>query len=516
VTARAAGERDAPVGAIATREATEQPPNRGALLAVLGLTVAMTAMVLFRLGTKSLWQDEAYTWSSVSRSFTDYLSLLRGYESQNVLYSLLMFAWVRVGDSEALLRLPAAVFTVCSVPAMYYAGRALFDRRVGLLAALLFTVNVNALAFGQEARAYSLLILLGALSIGGFATEVRQPSRRSWWAWVVPSALLVFAHPYGIYVVVAELGSLVFLRPARAALRPFVEGAAVVVVAAIPVLVLLATQTGSRSPFGLPPAPEAARYVTGLLGKAGAPLVLAWLVLLVYGAVSMARVLRDASSTMRWQIATVWWLPFATLVLVGITALVLDVLTDRHVLVALPAVVLLGAASLAQIRAPRALAVATLLVVALSLVGVGRWYVDHPKQGWRDATAYVLERTGRGDAVVFADDQGRVPFEYYARDDARRAELVPVFPAASWGKWGTGDQHYVLPGRVTLTRIDRRYRRIWVVAAGPLQPTPRFGDRDLPALQRRFARFLPDHRRTANAAFDDGVRVWRYDASNRA
>src|SRR3954470_16317232 len=205
MTTSAAHDRAAPAGALVQRSEEDHRATRGVLVAVLGLSAALLAMVLFHLGAKSLWQDEAYTWSAVSRSFGDYVALLRGAESQNVLYSVLMFGWVHVGDSETMLRLPSAVFAVCTVPAMYFAGRALFDRRVGLVAALLFTVNANALEFGQEARAYSLAILLSTLSIGGFATEVRQPSRRSWWLWVAPSTLLVFTHPYGLFVVAAEL-----------------------------------------------------------------------------------------------------------------------------------------------------------------------------------------------------------------------------------------------------------------------------------------------------------------------
>ncbi|MDQ1521388.1 MAG: mannosyltransferase, partial [Actinomycetota bacterium] len=433
--------------------------------AVLGLTAAQAAMVLFDLGAKSVWQDEAYTWSAVSRSWSGFVALVRGTESQNLLYSGLMFLWVRVGDTEAFLRLPSAVFAILTVPAMYLAGRALFDRRVGVVAALLFAVNANAVQFGQEARAYTLAMLLGALSIAGFATAVRRPSRKAWFGWVVPSALLIFTHPYAIFVVVAELTSLLFLRPLGAARRRFATGALVIGLVAAPMLVLLATQEDSTSTAGLPPAAESARYVTGLFGKAGMPLVLAWLALLAYGAWATVRAWPSASRVTRWQLATVWCLPLVTISLVGAIALALDVLRPPHVLIALPAFVLAGAASLCRVRSHRWFVGTIALIVALSLVGVVKWDVSRPKQGWRAATAYVLEHASPGDAVVFAADIGRIPFEYYARHDRRRDALVPAYPAAPWGTWGTGDQHNVFPGPRDMARISATNRRIWIVMA---------------------------------------------------
>jgi mannosyltransferase len=473
----------------------------------------MVAMVLFRLGSKSLWQDEGYTWSTVSRDWDGYLRLVRTAESQNLLYSIVMFGWERVGDTEAMLRLPSAMFIVLTVPAMYFAGRALHDTRVGVAAAGLFTVNAVAVEYGQEARAYALAVLLGALSIAGFATLVRRPSRRAWFRWVVPSALLVFSHPYALFTACAELASLVFLRPTGALRRWLLTGASVIGIVALPMLVLLATQEDSTSTAGLPPLGESIRYATGLFGKGGVLLVVAWVALLAFGVGTTMRLWPHASRIERWQLATTWCLPVGTLALVGAAALALDVFRTPHVVVALPSVVLAGATALARMPSRRALVVVSVLFVALSLGGVVKWYDDRPKQDWRSATAYVLDRAAAGDAVVFAADFGRIPFEYYARDDRRRDRVVPAYPAAAWGTWGTGDQGKVPLTRADLARLDRGNDRIWIVAGTASRNEPRFHGQDLGSLRRRFDRTFERHEKAIDMPFADGVHVFRYDVT---
>src|SRR5262249_49448344 len=159
-----------------------------------------------------------------------FVHLVRKSESQNLLYAVLMWGWDRVGDTEAWLRFPSAVFAVLTVPSVYLAGKSLFDRKVGLVAATLFTVNANAVQYGQEARAYMMAMLFGSLSIAGFAMIVREPSRRATWLWIVSSALLVYTHPWALFLVAAELVSLFFLRPPEGVWRRFRTGIIVIAV----------------------------------------------------------------------------------------------------------------------------------------------------------------------------------------------------------------------------------------------------------------------------------------------
>jgi hypothetical protein len=253
-------------------------------------------------------------------------------------------------------------------------------------------------------------------------------------------------------------------------------------------------------------------YVTVLFGRAGVLMVLAWVALLAFAAWKSVHSWPRAEGFERWQVATTWCLLLVTLGLVGVTAVALDVFRPPHVVVALPALALAGGAALAQVRSPRWFAALIAVFVALSLVGVVKWYDDRPKQGWRAATAFVLDRAAPGDAVVFAADIGRIPFAYYARnDEARRDRLIPAYPAAPWDHWGTGDQRITVPSRAYLARLDRGNGRIWIVSGAATRDEPRFHGQDVASLRERFEGALTRHHKTVDAAFDAGVHVWRYD-----
>jgi uncharacterized membrane protein len=59
---------------------------------------------------------------------------------------------VLFGDSGAALRLPAALFGVASLGAVYALGREVVGRREGLLAALALAFSYQHVWFSQNAR----------------------------------------------------------------------------------------------------------------------------------------------------------------------------------------------------------------------------------------------------------------------------------------------------------------------------------------------------------------------------
>jgi hypothetical protein len=124
----------------------------------------------------------------------------------------------------------------------------------------------------------------------------------------------------------------------------------------------------------------------------------------------------------------------------------------------------------------------------------------------------VLHNASPGDVVVFADDQARIPFSYYSRNSKKLDQLVPGFPSAPWGTWGTGDQKAVLPSSQYLAAIDQAHNtRIWVVAAVAEPGVPGYPERGLNQLYDRLDHALGNHERTSTRAFEGSVSVFRYN-----
>ena len=111
------------------------------------------------------------------------------YVNQAPLFYLMTWLLRPWGDGEFILRLPAAIAGVLTVFAVYLLGKELFGRRAGLVAALLTSVSPYMVWYSQEARNYSLLMLLTTLQMYFAYTAVTRSRRTDWLGLAVVTTL---------------------------------------------------------------------------------------------------------------------------------------------------------------------------------------------------------------------------------------------------------------------------------------------------------------------------------------
>lgn len=113
------------------------------------------------LFARSLWGDEVAT--LVLSHWPMKSLLLRPIDPTPFLYYMLHQALVGDQANAALVRVPSLVFGVASVAVIFKAGTLLLGRRAGLQAAVMLAVSNIAIYYSDEARAYSLTLLLTLL-----------------------------------------------------------------------------------------------------------------------------------------------------------------------------------------------------------------------------------------------------------------------------------------------------------------------------------------------------------------
>jgi len=128
------------------------------------------------------------------------------------LYYVLLHWWMNLGQSEFALRSLSVIFALATVPVTYAIGKCTVGKRVGIVSALLLTVNAFFLRYAQEARGYSFVLLLVTLSSYFFVKSVQRPSWKLWIAYIASSVLAGYAHIYACLVLIAHAISLAFLR----------------------------------------------------------------------------------------------------------------------------------------------------------------------------------------------------------------------------------------------------------------------------------------------------------------
>jgi len=173
---------------------------------VVALTVLGAALRFATLDAQSFWLDELATVSLLDRGFGDTLDGIRETEATPYLYYVLAWPWARVfGLGEVGLRSLSAVVGTLAVPVSYAAGAALCSRRVGVVVAALVAVHPFLVWYSQEARSYSLLVLVGACTVLFLGRALRGPRRRNLALWAVASSLAIATHYFALFLVVAEV-----------------------------------------------------------------------------------------------------------------------------------------------------------------------------------------------------------------------------------------------------------------------------------------------------------------------
>jgi mannosyltransferase len=174
---------------------------------VAGLTLGAAILRFATLGVQAYHHDEIVTASRILRGgFGHAMDAVGFSESAPPLYYALAWAWTQLtGTGEFGLRSLSALAGVATVPVVYLVGLELRGRRAGLLAAALVAVNPMLLWYSQEARAYSLLVMLCAASLLYCVRALRSGSRRDFVLWGVASGLALATHYFAVFAIAAEV-----------------------------------------------------------------------------------------------------------------------------------------------------------------------------------------------------------------------------------------------------------------------------------------------------------------------
>jgi hypothetical protein len=391
----------------------------------LGLTLFGAALRIYRLDS-DLWIDEIGSFQ-YAMSVTA-AELVRKFSSpnQHLMNSLLeRISVAALGEHDWSIRLPAVVFGIATVPAMYWLARPIMRGWQSLAVSFLTAVSYHHIWFSQNARGYAGYLLFSALATGTLWRVIHTPRRRWIAAYVVTAvlalaSLIIAAFMLIAHVVLAGVGVL-RQRKRGVLVEPLVRR----LVAAFGFTLL-----GSLVLYG-PTAIELLRVVgkayvregTGFhpvslefftetlrgLAVGFGPLALVgaipFLALVVVGTVSLLR--------RGWLIVLSFVIPLGMMAALVVAAGWLT--SPRFFILVVPLAFLVAVESLdlvaqrlarlvsgepARTRVYGALAAGAVAVCAIALSLGLRWYYAVPKQPFRATIAAFQQKAGPNDALV--------------------------------------------------------------------------------------------------------------------
>lgn len=432
---------------------------------------------------KPFWFDECFSVELSRLQWGSFLRVIWWREANMSLYYALLRIWLHLGQSEFFIRSLSVLFAAATIPAIYWLARQLYSRKVALLASVLFTVNAYNVRYSQEARSYTLFVLLATLSSGFFIVWLRNPSHRSRAAYILISVLAVYAHFYALLLIAGQWIVLRFFgvphpenleSTQSATAREFPWKA--IGLGVLPVVAFIGT-TGAGPIHWLhrPSLYDLFAFWQDFSGAAN------WMLPAIFALACIATAATEGKGLIRrsqtWEIWRIQfllvWLLFPIILTVALSFLH-PVFLPRFLIFCQPALMILVASGITRLR--RAWLIAPVLGLILLLAVQGIFFVyghdyDDQRDGSGAAVNFVLDHSQPGDAILFHIAEARVPYEFFRSFRVHRNTVSPEFsgrfgPDILFPHFGPGldySDFKAKPIPEILRSELRNYFRVWVM-----------------------------------------------------
>lgn len=181
-------------------------PEAPYLVLLLGFTIIGGFLRFDRLGAQSLWFDEADMVMLARAPLSTLLANFVTAGQNGPLYTLLLHFWIAFfGSSEVAVRVPSAVAGTLTIPLLYLTGRTIHGPKLGLYAAGICAVAPYQQWYGQEAKMYALAVLLTLASTLFFIRALHDNRLSNWAAYVVITTLALYVHVTAALIMAAQI-----------------------------------------------------------------------------------------------------------------------------------------------------------------------------------------------------------------------------------------------------------------------------------------------------------------------
>jgi mannosyltransferase len=453
------------------------------LLAALLLIIALGASLrVAKLGVESIWLDEAYS-IQITHGSPASIIAETAKDVHPPLYYFALHYWMQMlGDSEFSTRLLSALFGTLAIIAMYKLAALLFDKPTGLLAALLLALSQFQIEFSQEARMYTLLTLLSLLSLYSYIKLLTGKSRFALAGYVISSALMLYTHVYSLFVLAAQnlfWLSLLFTRREifKRTWKRWLLAQGLLFVLFLPWLSVLVQQVSRVQKGFWIPRPSPRTLYDTLVIYAGSS-ELAWILFpLVALAIFLGLKGRSENETREQSLSEtdestlpsrlrvyllLLWLACPLILPFVISQFSTPIFQPKYTISASLAFIILAARGFLSVRFHQLRMLLALVIICFSLIALRDYYGATKKDTWREAVANFEQLAKPNDLVLFNQQSGQSPFDYYLK----RNDLIEK-PFPDYSSELTADNLAEL-----LKPVVAGHNRIWLVLShqGTLSP----------------------------------------------
>src|SRR5712691_6132391 len=451
------------------------------LLSILIGAIAL-GFNLYRLGSPSIWFDEAFSVELARQPLPLIWHIIWGPEPNMELYYLVLHFWLGftgflgLHPTEFVVRFPSAICAALSSVMVFLLGRRFLSITAGIVGAGLYLLNDLQLTYAQQTRSYSLQLLLICIAWYALFTILSQSSHnKRWWVcYIAVTTLAIYTHLFTLVILLAQLTAFVGLlilpctwrAIARKQLLAFIVSLVCISLLSIPML--LVSLHGSKT--GWLPSPHlhdvynlflnisanSKIYMLLLFGFCALGLLVSMLVYLPQGKELLAQFALYNNSDHKRNSMLQQYLPVAFALLCWFVVPIVfsyvvsqgstRLFSTRYLVIILPALFLLVGLGVASLRWRTAQVVLTLVLFLVALYYVPAYYRGAQIEDWNSTVHWLQERYQPGDGLVCYNSdvaQGcQISVEYYLHAYPSAAHFTGDSPGEfSWTNFGLVNPH---------------------------------------------------------------------------
>lgn len=428
---------------------------------------------VYDLNTESLWLDEGF---SITYAKLNLYKIFFLRENNPPLYFIILHLWINLfGDSEFSVRFLSVLFGSSSIFMMYKVSKQIFDKDVGIFSSLLLCLSVFHIHYSQEARTYSLTVLLTLLSMYFFTKYLKKRSNTILFAYILSSTFLIYSHIYGIFIIISQniyIISLFLLSKNTYKLKliSWILIQIILFIFFIPWASIFINQTLKIVHDGFwIPRPVLSSIEDSFIRYSGSTLLFSiFMILSILSILKVYKINKLNSKNIfktvknnRWKISfldtdenffLLVWLITPIFLPYIISQFSTPIYLTKYTIVASLAFYILISKGIKNISHKLLKFFVISVIILISVVNVKEYYTKIDKEQWRDVANYIETNAKNGDLLLFNAGIQNFIFNYYSK----RTDLIKKpFPE----KYEQVDEKNITELRPTV----EGYKRVWLI-----------------------------------------------------
>ncbi len=457
------------------------------LILIIGLSFR-----IYNLGKYDFWSDEAI--SLIAAKYTlsyfalTYLIFPLPIFTQ-FLFDLLLKFWLPLGKSEFVLRLLPLTFGFLSIIGIYLVGKALFDKKTGLIAAFLLAISPFHIYYAQELRAYTLFCFLSLASIY-FLIKALKEDKFSSWVWFVFSTILcLYAHNMALLLLVAENAYFfLFYKGDKKMRLSWRIGQLTILLFYVPWLSVLIYQVfvaKTMSIYFWVPQPSLQAIIhTFNIFNLGyhATKAMYLYAAFVFFPLFLLGLWEAGKEKARVSLLLCWlFIPIITAIFISFALKPSSIYLYRAFINISPAYYLIVASGLSSVKKYALWIVSLSLIIILSAFSLKNQYNNifpplkifdlrgiFVKKDYKSPIAYIKKDFREGDVIAHSSRSTLIPFMYYYNNKVEQKWVMPP-DYIDWLYWKRAVINPILHSPFTpagIKQLTEDYQKIWLVFSG--------------------------------------------------